>query len=382
MKKLLRITTISHSLDLLLKGQLKYVGEHGFEVLIACTNDQRISQIEEREKVQYFELALTRTLNPLKDIVSLMNAIKLIKKLKPDIVHTHSPKAGIVGMLASKLCGVPLKLHTVAGLPLTETTGFKRWLLIQVEKLTYLSADFVLPNSNEQQKFILEHIYSNPKVQVLGKGGSNGIDLEYFNPNLFNEELKSEFKDKLQLGENDIVFCFVGRLANYKGVNELVHAFAQLNEKYQNTKLLLVGPLEELNPLDESTLQILNTNKSIKSVGHQNDIRPFLSISDIFVFPSYREGFPQSLMQASAMNVACIASDINGCNEIIEHKISGILIKPKSTEEILQACELLYKDKNLRSYLSKAGRKNMIENFEQKKFWNKIIEFYNDKLNG
>lgn len=382
MKKLLRITTISHSLDLLLKGQLKYVGEHGFEVLIACTNDQRISQIEEREKVQYFELALTRTLNPLKDIVSLMNAIKLIKKLKPDIVHTHSPKAGIVGMLASKLCGVPLKLHTVAGLPLTETTGFKRWLLIQVEKLTYLSADFVLPNSNEQRKFILEHIYSNPKVQVLGKGGSNGIDLEYFNPNLFNEELKSEFKDKLQLGENDIVFCFVGRLANYKGVNELVHAFAQLNERYQNTKLLLVGPLEELNPLDESTLQILNTNKSIKSVGHQNDIRPFLSISDIFVFPSYREGFPQSLMQASAMNVACIASDINGCNEIIEHKISGILIKPKSTEEILQACELLYKDKNLRSYLSKAGRKNMIENFEQKKFWNKIIEFYNDKLNG
>ncbi|WP_433895712.1 glycosyltransferase family 4 protein [Sphingobacterium mizutaii] len=382
MIKLLRITTISHSLDLLLKGQLKYVGEAGFKVSIACTNDNNIDRIEERENVEYHELKLTRTLNPLKDLFSLIQAINLIKKLRPDIVHSHSPKAGIIGMLSAWICMVPLKIHTVAGLPLTEATGLKRKLLILVEKFTYFCADFILPNSNEQKDFIEENIYKSKKVQIIGRGSSNGIDLEYFNPNLYGSEFKSDFRNKLGLNNSSIVFCFVGRLANYKGINELVSAFVDLNNVYKNISLLLVGPFEDLNPLLAETIETIKSNSNIKCVGHQNDIRPYLSVSDIFVFPSYREGFPQSLMQASAMNLACIASDINGCNEIIENGVNGLLIEPKNKQDIYDSCEKLIVNYELRSKFTLAGRKNMEDNFEQKAFWDKLINFYKVKLNG
>src|SRR5690606_15667392 len=277
MIKLLRITTVSHSLDLLLKHQLKYIGEKGFKITVACTRDREIENIQLRENVDYLELKLTRTLNPINDLFSLFKAIKLIRELKPDIVHTHSPKAGIVGMLASWLCRVPLKIHTVAGLPLTEAIGFKKWLLIQVERITYFCADYVLPNSFRQKEFIENEIYKSDKLQVIGRGSSNGIDLEYFNPELFDELFVEKFRNDLGINKDDIVYCFVGRLAYYKGVNELITAFSALNNKYSNCKLILVGPFEELNPLEDVTLNMLHSNKNIISVGHQNDIRPYLA---------------------------------------------------------------------------------------------------------
>lgn len=378
--KLLRITTISHSLDLLLKGQLKYIGQHGFDISIACSKDEKIQRIEEREDVSYFELELTRTLSPLKDLISLFKAIRLIRELKPDIVHTHSPKAGIIGMIAAWFCRVPVKIHTVAGLPLMEAVGFKRKLLIQVERVAYSCADFVLPNSLRQKEYIERNIYQNSKVQVIGKGSSNGIDLNYFNPMLYDDVIISSLKSKLDINSNDIVFCFVGRLAYYKGVNELVCAFADINLKYPHTKLILVGPFEDLNPLNNDTLLVINSNENIISVGHQNDIRPFLAISDIFLFPSYREGFPQSLMQAAAMNLACIATDINGCNEIVENNKTGLLIPPKDAGEIYRASEILLNNPELRRSFAQRARKSMESDFEQKRFWDKLIQFYKQAL--
>lgn len=380
MKKILRITTVSHSLDLLLKGQLNYIGSKGFEVHIACTNDNSIQSIIERENVIYHPLQLTRTISPLKDLVALWKAIKIINECKPDIVHTHSPKAGIVGMLASRITGVPLKIHTVAGLPLMETEGIKKWVLIRIEKLTYSCANFILPNSLNLKKYIHENISISSKVEVIGRGSSNGIDLEYFNSCVLNKVEIESLRNQHQITESTLVFCFVGRLTNYKGIKELVRAFKELNKLNEKIKLLLVGPYEELNPLDDKTLDEIHSNFNIITVGHQTDIRPFLQMSDVFVFPSYREGFPQSLMQAAAMNLACIASDINGCNEIIEHKFNGLLVKSKDWISLYKAMELLLQDKELRKKLAHNARLNMESNFEQKKFWDLIIAFYNLKL--
>jgi len=380
MTKLLRITTVSHSLDLLLKNQLRYIGERDIEITIACSKDDRIKVIQEREKVDYCELKLTRTLNPIRDFFSLLAAIKIIRKLRPDIVHTHSPKAGIVGMLAAWLCRIPLKIHTVAGLPLTETRGLKRRVLILVEKLTYFCANYILPNSFRQKEFIEKEIYKGDKLHVIGKGSSNGIDLTYFNPYLFDSSFCENFRRSLKIEKNDVVYSFVGRLAYYKGVNELIKAFCLLNNRYKNVKLILVGPVEELNPLEDETLELLSSNKNIIAVGHQDDIRPYLAISDIFVFPSYREGFPQSLMQAAAMNLACIATNINGCNEIIENNVTGVLIEPKSSVEILNKCETLYLNPEFRKKLSQSARYNMEQNFDQQIFWDKLISFYKEKL--
>lgn len=376
-KKILRITTVSHSLDLLLKGQLKYIGENGYDVCVACSKDDKVSAIEEREKVKYYKLELTRTLNPFKDLVSLFKAIKLILRLRPDIVHTHSPKAGIVGMMASWICRVPLRVHTVAGLPLTEASGLKKKVLVAVERITYMCSNFVLPNSIKQKDYILDKIYNHPKVEVIGKGSSNGIDLEYFSPSEKIEEEVKVLNDKFGITKSNIVLCFVGRLTNYKGVNELVLAFNTLNEKHPSLKLLLVGPYEDINPLLPEVLDIIKENKNIFDVGHQSDIRPYLCAADIFIFPSYREGFPQSLMQAAAMNLACIASDINGCNEIIDNRKTGLLINPKSIAEIETSVEELIINTELRLLLASNARKLMEQEYDQKIFWKKILNFYN-----
>ena len=380
--KLLRITTETYSLRILLKGQLRYMSENGMDVYMSSTPDKHVADMEESQKARFYPLHLSRELTPVKDLIALYNTIRLIRKIKPQIVHTHSPKAGIIGMLAAYICNVPLKMHTVAGLPLMEVTGPKRKLLNFVESLTYWCADWVLPNSQELKQFILDNNLSSnkSKVSVLGNGSSNGIDLEYFsvNPSLLAES--RDFREQHGIDEHDIVLAFMGRLANYKGVNELVKAFQILQQHHNNLKLILIGAPEDLNPLEEATDSEIVNNTSIIAVGHQNDVRKFLVASDIFVFPSYREGFPQALLQASAMGIPCIATNINGCNEMIEDGKTGILIQPKSVEAIVEACEKLIENRQASERMGMLAQQFVLRNFEQQQLWKAIHSFYNSKL--
>jgi glycosyltransferase involved in cell wall biosynthesis len=374
--KILRISTVPHSLQLLLKGQLRFMKSKGLNVSVACSDGPEIQELEQNEEVKHYSIPLSRKLNPIQDLIALYHLIKLIHKLKPDIVHSHSPKAGIVGMLAARICNVRLKIHTVAGLPLMETRGLKRRLLIGVEQITYKCADWVLPNSINQMEFIKSKISSSNKIKIIGKGSSNGIDLEYFKRGANYKVEKNALRSKYSISENDVVLLFVGRLTGYKGVNELIKCFKVLSEKYSNLKLLLVGPLEDINPLKPETVREIETNHSIISTGHQNDIRPFLTIADIFVFPSYREGFPQSLMQASAYELPCIASDINGCNEIIFNDYNGYLIPAKNLTALIDICEFLITNPDKRLELGGKGREYLVKNFEQKFFWSMVYDFY------
>ncbi|WP_138477143.1 glycosyltransferase family 4 protein [Dyadobacter bucti] len=377
--KLLRITTETYSMHILLKGQLNFMSQKGLEVYMASTPDAHVPALEEQQNAKFFPLPLSRELTPVKDLIALYHTIRLIQKLKPQIVHTHSPKAGVVGMLAAFLCSVPVKIHTVAGLPLMEVTGAKRKLLNFVESFTYWCADWVLPNSQELKKFILDHDFTRPsKVKVMGNGSSNGMDLAYFS---ITQDLLAEgeaFRQEHGITEEHTILTFMGRLAFYKGINELVEAFQILQKKYSNLKLLLIGAPEELNPLKESTKNEVINNKDIISVGHQIDVRKFLAVSDIFVFPSYREGFPQALMQASAMGLPSVATNINGCNEILENGKTGILIEPKSVEAIVDAASQLLDDEQGRIIMAKAAQNFITTNFEQKKLWQMIYDFYVD----
>jgi glycosyltransferase involved in cell wall biosynthesis len=380
--KLLRITTETYSLRILLKGQLSYMSENGMEVSIAGTPDEHVPELVKSQHAHFYALPLSRELTPFKDLIALFKAIKLIRQIKPEIVHTHSPKAGIIGMLAAYLCNVPLKMHTVAGLPLMEVTGPKRKLLNFVESLTYWCSDWVLPNSQELRKFILDNNLSadKTKVKVLGNGSSNGIDLHYFSvtPQLLAES--HDFKKLHNIGEQDIVLAFMGRLANYKGINELVKAFKILQNHHQNLKLLLIGAPEDLNPLETETDREIISNPSIIAVGHQSDVRKFLIASNLFLFPSYREGFPQALLQASALGIPCVATNINGCNEMIEDGKTGLLIQPKSVEAIVEACEKLIQNSQASEKMGKLAQQFVLKNFEQQQLWKAIHTFYHAQL--
>ena len=386
MKKLIRITTVPLSLKVLLKGQLRFMASNGFDVKGVSSEGEELREVRENEGIAVEAITMSRKITPFQDLKSLWQMWNFLRKEKPQIVHTHTPKAGIIGMLAARLAGVPHRLHTVAGLPLMEATGTKRKILNFVEKLTYSSATRVYPNSKGLYDFILQNnfIQSN-KLKIIANGSSNGIDTAFFSPDQVTEIERVTLREKLNIQPDDFVFVFVGRIVSDKGINELIKAFSELqaveNNEPAGIKLLLVGGLEnDLDPLNPETLAEINQNKDIISVGFQRDVRSFFAIADALVFPSYREGFPNVVMQAGAMGLPSIVSDINGCNEIIIEGENGLIIPSKNVEKLKEKMLTLAKDKNLYTKL-KGNSRRMIENrYEQSVVWNALLEEYEGLL--
>lgn len=378
--RLIRITTIPLSLKVLLKGQHRFMSENGFDVLGVSSKGEELQEVKDSEGIAVYELAMTRTISPIKDVKALWNFYKLCKKEKPHIVHSHTPKAGIVGMLGAKLAGVPIRLHTVAGMPLMETKGLKRRILEFVEKLTYFCATKIYPNSTVLYDFILENNYvTREKLKVIAKGSSNGINMSYFSSSQIEDEEKQHLKMELNIQQEDFVFIFVGRLVGDKGINELVKAFSELNTP--KIKLILVGGEErELDPLKPETIAEIERNENIYSVGFQKDVRPYFAVSDALVFPSYREGFPNVVMQAGAMGLPSIVSDINGCNEIIIEGENGVIIPPKNVEKLQEKIVFLYENKAFYHKLKQNAREMIVSRYEQSLVWNALLEEYQNIL--
>jgi glycosyltransferase involved in cell wall biosynthesis len=385
MSKLIRITTVPISLKVLLKGQLHFMSSKGFYVLGVAAPGKDLDEVSQAEGIQIHPVPMTRTISPFADLMSLWNFYNFCKKQKPAIVHSHTPKAGIIGMLGAKLAGVPVRLHTVAGMPLMEATGIKRKVLDFVEKLTYRAATKVYPNSRGLYDFILDHNFTQKdKLAVLANGSSNGIDTSFFSQAHFTEADKENLRKSLGIHEKDFLFIFVGRLVGDKGLNELISAFVNLSKSTAATKpvkLLLVGPFEsELDPLNQKTLVEIKNNLNIISVGFQKDIRPYMAISDALVFPSYREGFPNVVMQAGAMGLPSIVSDINGCNEIIIEGKNGTIIPVKSAVAIQTAMMRFINDISFFNHLKLNARTMIADRYEQHVVWQAILMEYNTLL--
>ena len=377
MKKIVRITTVPLSLEKLLEKQLRFMSNY-YEVIAVSSDGERLRKVGIAEGVRTHEVGLTRKITPLQDLKAVWQLYRFLKKERPFIVHSHTPKAGIVGMLAAKLAGVPHRLHTVAGLPLLETTGIKRTILTAVERLTYSCATKVYPNSKGLQQIILQGKFCNAsKLNVIGEGSSNGIDTEHFSrKNISKAEIES-LKAKLNITQDDFVFVFVGRIVGDKGINELVNAFDKISSETSNVKLLLVGPYEEdLDPLSELTLKRIRENENILSLGYQQEVRLFLAVSHCLVFPSYREGFPNVVMQAGAMELPGIVTDINGCNEIISHEKNGLIVPVKSVEALYLALHRILSDKELYLRLQQHAREAITSRFEQNVIWEALLAEY------
>jgi glycosyltransferase involved in cell wall biosynthesis len=376
MKKIVRITTIPGSMRSLLKGQLKFMNQY-YEVIGISGDGDALEDVRKNEGIRTEVVEMTRTISPIKDIVALFKLYKILKNEQPHIVHTHTPKAGIIGMLAAKLAGVPHRFHTVAGMPLLVVNGPKRWLLNFIEKLTYSCATNVFPNSFGLQKIIIDQGFATKeKLKVIGNGSSNGINTDYFNPDLLNEQDLNLLKSELKISENQFVFIFIGRIVTDKGINELVVAFNKLS-KNQDIKLILVGWQEEdLDPLIEETETILNQNRSIIQVGYQNDVRPYLAIADVLVFASYREGFPNVVMQAGAMKLPSIVTDINGCNEIITEGKNGVIIPVKNVQAIIDAMTYFLNNPSKLKSMGLKSREIIVRNYQHTYLWNELLKEY------
>ncbi len=377
--RLLRITTVPISLHLLLKGQFRFMREQGFEVYTMSAAGKEVPEVQ-KEGVDHIEVPLTRKITPIQDLICLWKMMRIMRSIRPHIVHTHTPKAGLIGMLAAWLCRVPVRMHTVAGLPLVEATGLKRFILVVTEKITYFCATGVYPNSVGLKDYMTQSLgVSNVKLKIIGKGSSNGIDTGLFKRSAEIEKQASDIRGRYGINPEDVVFSFVGRIVKDKGIGELVHAFKRLPALQGGAKvyLLLIGPFEqELDPLHEEDYKFLHESKNVILGGFQSDVKPWIAASDIFVFPSYREGFPNVVMQACCLSVPCIVSNINGCNEIIQHEQTGIVVPVKNAEAVYQAMIKLLENTSIRKSYADAARNYIVANFDQQFVWKELLNEY------
>lgn len=378
--RLLRITTVPISLKLLLRGQLNYFSGQGFDVLAVSADGPEVKDLV-KEGIAHHRVPMTRKITPLQDLICLWQLIQIMRTFQPDIVHTHTPKAGLLGMMAAWVCRVPVRLHTVAGLPLMEAKGLKRSVLIMTERITCFCATRVYPNSLGLLKYMQEVLSMvNGTLSMIGKGSTNGIDSNYFSrtPELIHAA--QEIRSRYQIPDEVIVFSFVGRIVKDKGIVELVEAFKKIAAT-MDVRLILVGPFEqELDPLPREVMKFIQNEPQVIKAGFQHDVRPWLLASDVFVFPSYREGFPNVVMQAACLEVPCIVSDINGCNEIIDDNASGLIVPPKAVNALYEAMKIMITDKEKRTAFAARSREFVSKNFDQQYIWGALLKEYRQWL--
>ena len=376
--KLLRITTADISLNSLLKGQLRYLSQH-FEVVGVAADTGVLHQVAEREGVRVVDVPMHREISLWADCKSLWSLIKLFRRERPDIVHANTPKASLLGMVAAVLCRVPNRIYTVTGLRFETTQGVLRFVLKTMERITCLCATKVIPEGDGVKSILLRERITRKPMQKVFNGNINGVDLEWYD----RTESVMQRASEVRGDSTDFTFVFIGRIVRDKGINELVNAFQLLNLEFPDTRLLLVGAYEEkLDPIKPESVQVINTNSNIEHVGvkREDDLVAYYAASDCFVFPSYREGFPNTVMEAGAMGLPCIVTDINGSREIIIDGKNGVIIPYKDEDALYQAMrDMLVEEDKYKEYRSNA--RPLIQSRFEKGFVKQcLLDFYKENL--
>ncbi len=376
--KLVRISTVPMSLNVLLKGQLKFLNSY-FRVIAISGSGKDLDEIRSREKVNVYAIAMEREISPIRDFVSLVRLYLYFKCEKPRIIHSITPKAGLLAMLAGKLARVPIRIHTFTGLIFPSKRGLMQRLLIAMDRLLCWSATHIYPEGEGVKKDLISYQITDKPLRVLANGNVNGIDTLHFSPAQVQNDQKMQLRQELGVLPDDFVFVFVGRLVGDKGINELVSAFSESD--IPKAKLLLVGGEErDLDPLKAETITEMERNPNIISVGFQKDVRPYLAISHCLAFPSYREGFPNVVMQAGAMALPSIVSDINGCNEIVIEGENGLIVPAKNQSELKKAMCRIWEDSALYLRLRENSRRLITSRYEQSVVWDALLEEYHTIL--
>jgi glycosyltransferase involved in cell wall biosynthesis len=376
--KLIRITTVPISLDLLLTGQMKYMNENGFEVLMISDDGKERDKVMEQESCNHIVVSMTREITPIKDLHCLWVLIRLFRREKPDIVHSHTPKAGLLGMLAARIAGVPVKIHTIAGLRFMTTVGFKRKLLVGMEKLTYYFADCVWANSFSIANYLKEHkLIDGNKLGIIGKGSTNGIDLQRFSKSALKIQEIEATKKLINYDEKNFYLLSVGRMVKDKGIEELIEVFEIIKKEVSHLRLILVGPFEEqLDGIRADIKETIQNDKDIIHINWSNQVEYFMHLANILVHPSHREGFPNVLLQAGAMECSIICSDIAGNIDIVQHQETGILFKVSDKKDL--ESKLIFGIKNTENLLKFKEKllSDIKEKFDRKMVHQSILNQY------
>ncbi len=399
--KIIRACTVPASLGFV-KGMIPDLVKK-YEVVLLSSPGANWKELDEViHLVRCKKINMSRRIDIWSDLKSLYRLWRMFRRERPRMVHSMTPKAGLLCMLASRLAGVPVRIHTFTGLVFPTSTGLKRRVLMATDKITCAAATHIIPEGEGVRRDLLENGITKKDIHVLGYGNCQGIDLDRFNPELhydvdeysgaeslpklFEEESPEEFAKNQYLkpvSRPDMVtFIAIGRLVGDKGINELVYAFQKLNSEFPKTRLILLGPTESgIDPLKQETMETIRSHRHIEAVGLQYDIRPWLSVSDCAVLASYREGFPNAVIEAGAMGLPQIVTDINGANEIIVEGENGTIVPPRDAEALFDAMKRMVEDSEWRQRLALKARQMVASRYDQHYVRRCLYEFY-DKVLG
>jgi glycosyltransferase involved in cell wall biosynthesis len=383
MPKLIRITTVPLSLKLLLADQMRFMKSAGWEVLMISAEGKEINEVVRREGCEHRVIPFTRRITPFQDLYCLWQLVKLFKEEKPDIVHTHTPKAGLLGMLAASISGVPVRIHTLAGLPYILSDKQKKKVLIAMEKLTFRMCSELWPNAFSLKEFILaERLVDGSKIKVVGDGSSNGVDLTKYDRSALKENHLVAAMMRVAPGENDFIMLSVGRLVKDKGIEDLVEAFIK-SKIVNKSKLVLLGSFEQdLNPLRDDIVRKIQDHPRIVHVDWTDHVAHYMAISDVLIHASYREGFPNVLLEAGAILCPIICSDIPGNKEVVTHQKTGLVFPVRNVDALKEAMEFAYVKKEIMYGFAERLNVEVHQKYSRARIHELILNNYQRLLNG
>ncbi|UJP63579.1 glycosyltransferase family 4 protein [Mongoliitalea daihaiensis] len=383
MPKLIRLTTVPLSLKLLLSGQMRFMKDQGWDVLMVSSDGKELSQVIKNEGCRHEVIPFTRQITPFKDLYCLWLLYKLFKREKPDIIHSHTPKAGLLAMVAGALAGVKIRIHTLAGLPHMAASDNKKALLEMAEKWTYRYASEVWPNAYSLKNLILEKGWvGERKIRVIGKGSSNGIDLKKFSREALAENHLVAATMRMTPGENEFIIICIGRLVKDKGIEELVEAFLQ-SQIIKHSKLVLLGAFEqELNPISDEVMRKISDHPKIVQIDWTDHVAHYLALADLVVHPSHREGFPNVLLEAGAMQVPILCSDIPGNTDIVQNRKTGLVFPVKDIETLKQGLEFAFVKRDFMQELADQLYQQVVENYNRRNIQLFYREAYEELLSA
>jgi glycosyltransferase involved in cell wall biosynthesis len=381
---LIHVTTVPFTF-IFFYGQIGYMLHRGLEVQgVSSSTNGDLKAVAARENIPMHAIDMTRRINPLADLGALTRLYRLFRKLKPTIVHAHTPKGGLLGVLAARLARVPVVIYGMHGLPFVTAQGLKRKLLCWTEAISCRVAHRVIAVSfSMRQRALAEGFCREDKIRVLGLGSANGVDAEgRFNPEKLRPGVREETRKIYHIPEGSPVLGFVGRIVKDKGIIELAEAWNLLRTEFPSLYLILVGGVESQDPVPAPILEQLKADPRVRFCGHVSDPIPLYAIMDILTLPTYREGFPVSVLEAAAMGLPVVATRVDGCTEAVVDGATGVLVPPRNAMELALAIARLMVNPELRRRLGEAGRQRVLREFRPEIICQELYKNYLELSNN
>jgi len=374
---LLHIMTVPLSLRFF-QGQPRFMREHGIDVRVMCSPGPELEDFVSAEKVVGYAVPISRRISPAEDLVSLVRMVRIAQRVKPDVIHSHTPKGGLLGMLTATIVGTPLRIYHLRGLRYAESTGARRKLLRSLDRLCCALAHRVIcVSSSIRDAAVADGLCEADKIRVLGKGSGQGVDANgRFNPANLPASVRRRVRAEFGIPQDSLVVGFVGRIVRDKGMIELANAWRKISPSFPDAHLLIVGPFEPEDPVPAEVADYFRTTPTIHLAGKREDTPELYSAMDVVVLPTYREGFPNVPLEAAAMGLPVIATSVPGCIDAVEDGVTGSLIPPRDPDALAEAITKYLADPELRRSRGAAGRARVLRDFTREAVWRALLPEY------